>query len=156
MTSRIARQGKIRQLLAAHYVTSQSELQILMADAGFHVTQATLSRDLEILEAVKVPSPDGRSHYAIPDAATGVVEARDPSRLARTLSEMVEGIDFSGNMVVIHTPVGAASYIARAIDRSAMTSVIGTVAGDDTVMIVTRDPNGGEQVSRELMELAKQ
>ncbi|MEI6404674.1 MAG: arginine repressor [Actinomycetes bacterium] len=156
MTSRLARHGKIRQLLAAQGVTSQAELQKLMADDGFHVTQATLSRDLELLEAVKVPGPGGRAHYVIPDSATGVVEARDPLRLARTLSDMVEAIDFSGNMVVIKTPVGAASYIARAIDRSGMTSVLGTVAGDDTVMVVTRDPNGGEHVSRELMELAKQ
>ena len=154
MTSKTARHGTIRRLLGAHYVTSQAELQALLADAGFHVTQATLSRDLEQLEAVKVPSPSGRPHYSVPDQATGELIARDPARLARTLADMVEGMDYSGNMVVIRTPVGAASYIARAIDRSGMNSVIGTVAGDDTVLVVTRDPNGGQGVCRELMELA--
>jgi transcriptional regulator of arginine metabolism len=155
MTSKAARHGAIRRLLGAHYVTSQGELQSLLADAGFHVTQATLSRDLEQLEAQKVPSPSGRPHYSVPDQATGELTSRDPLRLARTLSGMVEGMDHSGNMVVIRTPVGAASYIARAIDRSGMHSVLGTVAGDDTVLVVTRDPAGGADVCRELMELAK-
>lgn len=155
MTSRTARQAAIRRLLDSHYVTSQAELQVLLADAGFHVTQATLSRDLELLGAIKVPSPSGRPHYAVPDQATGQVAPRDPARLARTLADMVEGMDHSGNMVVIRTPVGAASYIARAIDRSGMDSVIGTVAGDDTVLVVTRDPHGGAAVCDELRGLAR-
>jgi transcriptional regulator of arginine metabolism len=153
MTSRPARHAAIRRLLDSHFVTSQGELRELLQGAGFSVTQATLSRDLELLSAVKVPSSVGRAHYAVPDPASGYLESRDPARLARTLADMVESMDYSGNMVVIRTPVGAASYIARAIDRSGLDSVLGTVAGDDTVFVVTRAVDGGRSVCRELKGL---
>lgn len=156
MTNRTARLMRIQELVAAHNVASQSELQMLLGRDDFHVTQATLSRDLEILGALKVPSASGGTHYAIPDDGTGDLVARDESRLARVVAELAASFEYSGNIVVIRTPPGAASYLASAIDRSGIDSVIGTVAGDDTVMLVTRNPAGGAQVVEQFKNLTRQ
>jgi len=155
MSNRTARLMRIQELVSSNAVSSQAELQSLLSRDDFHVTQATLSRDLEILGAVKVPNAQG-SHYAIPDDGTGDFVVRDDSRLARVVEELAASFEFSGNIVVIRTPPGAASYLASAIDRSGIDSVIGTVAGDDTVMLVTRDPAGGEQVAAQFENLTRQ
>jgi len=162
MSNRTARLMRIQELVATHNIASQSELQMFLSREDFHVTQATLSRDLEILGAIKVPTGNsgthvgtGGTHYAIPDDGTGDLVVRDDSRLARVVEELAASFEYSGNIVVIRTPPGAASYLASAIDRSGMDSIIGTVAGDDTVMLVTRDPAGGSSVATQLKNLAR-
>lgn len=153
MTNRASRVARIIELVSSRDIASQGQLATLLNAEGFQVTQATVSRDLDALGAMKIQSENGLSLYAIPDDGTGAPVTRGPNRLGRVLGELAAGIDYSGNIVVIRTPPGAASYLASAVDRSTLPSVIGTVAGDDTVLLVTRDPAGGEAVREELIAL---
>lgn len=155
MTNRVSRLARIRDIVSASEVSSQAELVTLLAGEGIDVTQATLSRDLEILGAIKVSKGKSGSFYAIPDDGTGQLLTKDHSRLGRAIAELAASVDYSGNIVVVRTSPGAASYLASTIDRSGMDSIIGTVAGDDTVMLVTRDPAGGAAVCQELQDLAR-
>jgi len=156
MTSRAARLHKIVSIVSGQQVASQAELVHLLSLAGISVTQATLSRDLDILGAVKVHGAAGSSFYAIPEDSTGELPVKDPARLARTLADLLASVEHSGNIVVLRTPPGAASYLASALDRGDLDSIIGTVAGDDTVLVITRDPQAGAQVAQQLKELAGQ
>ena len=151
-TTKTARQRRIVELVTSAPVHSQSELAKLLADEGVTVTQATLSRDLEELGASKVR-----------DAAGGLVYAVDPEggtvgddRLARVLADLLVSVEPSGNLVVVRTPPGGAHLLGSAIDRSRLTEVIGTVAGDDTLLLVTRSPQGGSAVAAQLLRLADQ
>lgn len=157
--TKAARHMRIVELLAQEAVRSQAELGELLAEDGFVVTQATLSRDLDDLRAVKVVGPDGELVYAVPedggdptprpvdlDAASGV-------RLARLAEELLVTVDHSANIVVVRTPPGAAQFLASAIDHAVLPTVIGTVAGDDTIFMVTRDPDGGSEVAAALLEI---
>ena len=155
MTNRASRLALIQDLISAGDISSQGELVSLLSKKGVKVTQATLSRDLEILGAIKIQNGTAGLCYAIPDDGSGTPITRDSSRLGRAMSELAAGIDFSANIVVVRTSPGAASYLASTIDRSGLESIIGTVAGDDTVMLITRDPDGGASVCHELQELAK-
>lgn len=152
-----ARQQRIVELLAGAEVRSQTELADLLAANGVSVTQATLSRDLVELDAVKVRSASGTLVYAVPGEGgdrTPRVSAAGESRLARLCSELLVSAEASANVVVLRTPPGAASFLAGAVDRSEMMAVLGTIAGDDTVMVITRDPAGGEDLVRRLLALA--
>ena len=155
MTNRASRLALIQEIITANDVSSQAEIVLLLARKGVTVTQATLSRDLEILGAVKISKGSAGLCYAIPDDGTGAPIAKDASRLARAMSELAASVDYSANIVVVRTSPGAASYLASTIDRSGLASIIGTVAGDDTVMLITRDPAGGASVCQELQELAR-
>jgi len=131
----------IRRILSSGMVSSQTELADVLAGEGFEVTQATVSRDLKALGASKVRSADGGFSYTL-----GVDPGEDVD-LARTLAEFVEKILPSGNLIVIKTPPGAAQVVAGAIDRSALDHVLGTVAGDDTVLVVT-DATQGSRLAK--------
>jgi len=155
MTNRASRLALIQDIITASDVSSQAEIVLLLARKGVTVTQATLSRDLEILGAVKVSKGTNGLCYAIPDDGTGTPITKDASRLARAMSELAASVDYSANIVVVRTSPGAASYLASTIDRSGLDTIIGTVAGDDTVMLITRDPAGGASVCLELQELAR-
>ncbi len=152
--TKAARHARIVDLLEHHAVPNQATLAELLARDGLTVTQATLSRDLDELGAVKVASDDGGAMYAVPGeggdpsmvAAVGLDAA--VAKLARVAGEVLVSADHSANLVVLRTPPGAAQYLASAIDHTVLPSVIGTVAGDDTVLLVTRDPHGGEDVGR--------
>jgi transcriptional regulator of arginine metabolism len=157
-----ARQQRIVELLTRHPVRSQTELGDLLADAGLHVTQATLSRDLVELEAVKVRTASGALVYAVPaeggdrtprppDAGPGAGEGR----LARLLGELMVSADSSANLVVLRTPPGAAQFLASAFDRAELGTVLGTIAGDDTVLVISRDPAGGRPLVERLLRLAE-
>ena len=156
-----ARQQTIVDLLTRHPVRSQTELGDLLAQAGLHVTQTTLSRDLVELGAVKVRTPAGALVYAVPAeggdrtpraaAETGASEAR----LSRLLSELLVSAEASANLVVLRTPPGAAQFLAAAVDKAELAAVLGTIAGDDTVMVITRDPAGGRPVADRLLLLAE-
>jgi len=156
MSSRANRLHKIAQIISTTQISSQAELVKLLAKSGVSITQATLSRDLEVLGAIKVHGAGGVIQYAIPEDSTGAIPSKDNSRLARTLADLMANMEYSGNIVVLRTPPGAASYLASAIDRADLDSIIGTVAGDDTVLVITRDPQGGKKVSGQLQKLAGQ
>jgi transcriptional regulator of arginine metabolism len=175
--TKTARHAQIAAILAHAEppVRSQEELAERLAQRGVKVTQATLSRDLEELGAVRLRAADGALVYALPGEAGGpgsmpggVAEPADPavsrrtaepsqepsSRLARFASELLVTAEASGNLVVLRTPAGAAQFLASALDHAAWPSILGTVAGDDTVLVISRDPSGGQELARSLLRLA--
>lgn len=156
--SKAARQARIAALLAATDVRSQGQLVKLLAADHVDVTQATLSRDLEEMGAVKVRRPGVGMVYAVRDEAPGPVlralaDATE-GRVSRLAAELVVSVEASANLVVVHTPPGGAHLLASAIDRAGISDVIGTVAGDDTVLLVTRHPKGGTDVAARLRRMA--
>jgi transcriptional regulator of arginine metabolism len=148
--TKTARQRRIVELVTRAPVHSQSELAKLLADEGVTVTQATLSRDLEELGASKVRDASGGLVYAV-DPEGGTV---GDDRLARVLADLLVSVEPSGNLVVVRTPPGGAHLLGSAIDRSRLTEIIGTVAGDDTLLLVTRAAQGGAAVAAHLLRLA--
>jgi transcriptional regulator of arginine metabolism len=158
-TTKTARQQRIVELLARQPVRSQTELADLLAAAGLVVGQATLSRDLVELGAVKVRDASGQLLYAVPgeggDRTPRAGEAAAfEARLARVASELLVSAEGSANLVMLRTPPGAAQYLASAIDHAGLDDVLGTIAGDDTVMVVSRDPVGGEALAARFLNLA--
>ncbi|MFM9083834.1 MAG: arginine repressor [Actinomycetota bacterium] len=152
MSGKQQRQQAITKLIAADKVTSQPQLQDLLAKRGIEATQATISRDLEELGAVKVRVAGGESRYAIPDYEPERVAPSD--QLRRVLGEWVAEVSVSGNLVVLRTPPGCAHVVASALDRSGDPSLIGTVAGDDTILCVAAESTGGRSLAASLRELA--
>lgn len=157
--TKAARHRLIVELLSRNAVGSQSGLLGLLSENGFVVTQATLSRDLDELGAVKIAGPTGDSVYAVPaEGGDTRPVAPDPDsrgRLVRVAQDVLVSIDHSGNIVVLRTPPGGAQYLASAIDRAAWPEIIGTVAGDDTVLLITRAADGGAAVAIALMGLVE-
>ncbi len=139
-------------MLATRKVRSQSELQHLLAEEGIDATQATLSRDLDELGAVKLRAADGGAGvYVVPEDGSpvrGVFGGTD--RLARLLADLLVSTDSSGNLAVLRTPPGAAHYLASALDRANLADVVGTVAGDDTVLVIAREPVDGAELARRI------
>ena len=185
--TKAARHAKIAAILSqpGEPVRSQEELADRLAGLGIKVTQATLSRDLDDLGAVRLRGPGGALVYALPpdpaDAPVADVDdavfrqaaaavaglaglaglaAGTPTAavagLAKVAGDLLLSAEASGNLVVLRTPPGAAQLMASMIDRTAMHAVLGTVAGDDTVLVVARDPAGGDELSALLLRLAEQ
>jgi transcriptional regulator of arginine metabolism len=144
------RQHRIAQLLEAHAVASQGQLVDLLAAEGVEATQATVSRDLDELGAVKVRI-GGESVYAVPEFERRV-ESED--HLRRIFGDWVVEVAYSGTVVVVRTPPGSAHVVASAIDRAGLADVIGTVSGDDTVMVIAAAEAGGAKVAQQLSGLA--
>ncbi len=145
------RQHQISKLLAETEVSSQSQLVELLADAGVVATQATVSRDLEDLGAIKVRVPGGATVYAIPELPSEQVAPQD--HLRRVLGEWLVEVDRSGDLVVLRTPPGSAHVVASVLDRSAISGLLGTVAGDDTLLAIATQGQGA-QVAADLAHLA--
>lgn len=158
--TKVARHRRIVELLRLNQVRSQVELAQLLTEEGLAVTQATLSRDLVELSAVKVRHADGGLVYAVPGEGgdrtpqAGVEHAALLARLARLCEELLVTAEASANLVVLHTPPGAAQFLASAIDHTVLPDVLGTIGGDDTVLVVTRDPDGGDAVANRFLSLA--
>jgi transcriptional regulator of arginine metabolism len=182
--TKTARHAQIAAILghADPPVRSQEELAERLGQHGVRVTQATLSRDLEELGAVRLRAADGGLVYALPGQAggpgslpgglvyalpgepEGLAQASaasagdlppEPSgRLARVAAELLVSAEASANLVVLRTPAGAAQFLASVLDHSAWPSILGTVAGDDTVLVIARDPAGGADLARALLRLA--
>ncbi|MDN5747391.1 MAG: arginine repressor [Pseudonocardia sp.] len=153
--SRVSRQARIVELITQRRVHSQSELLAMLETDGIGTTQATLSRDLDELGAVKLRGADGGTPvYVIPDDGSPVrgIEG-GTARLARLLGDLLVSADASGNLAVLRTPPGGASYLASALDRAALHDVVGTIAGDDTLVVVAREPLTGAQLVALLREL---
>ncbi len=158
--TKTARHRQIVEILRRAKVRSQVELGELLTAEGVGVTQATLSRDLVELRAVRVRHGEGGLVYAVPGEGGdrtplgGVDQEVLDSRLARLCEELLVSADASANLVVLRTPPGAAQLLASAVDQSVLPAVLGTIAGDDTVLVVTRDPAGGERVAGRFLSLA--
>jgi transcriptional regulator of arginine metabolism len=153
--TRAGRQARIVAILSASSISSQSELAARLADEGVEVTQATLSRDLEELGAVKLRGADGGvGVYVVPEDGSPVRGVSGgTARLSRLLSELLVSVDFSANLAVLRTPPGAADYLASAIDRAALPYVVGTIAGDDTLFVAAREPMTGAELASTLESL---
>lgn len=159
--TKTARQAKITELLQRQPVRSQPDLAKLLSEEGVEVTQATLSRDLDELGALKLRAEDGSLVYAlpgeggarIPPARVGAAEDAG-ARLRRLTEELLVSADASANLVIVRTPPGAAQYLASAIDHAGWESVLGSVAGDDTILVISRDPQGGLALAGTLLRLA--
>jgi transcriptional regulator of arginine metabolism len=177
--TKTARHARIADILAREQVRSQEELaDLLERYAGVHVTQATLSRDLDELGIVRLRS-GGALVYSLPEEPGGPgshpggpgspsgggarvaghsgasgSESPHEARLARYLGELMTSAEASANLVVLRTPAGAAQFLASVIDHAALPSVLGTVAGDDTVLLIARDPAGGDALAADFLRLA--
>ncbi|WP_099184881.1 arginine repressor [Mycobacterium kansasii] len=153
--TRAGRQARIVAILSTQPVSSQSELAGLLAAEGIEVTQATLSRDLEELGAVKLRGADGGGGvYVVPEDGSPVRGVTGGTgRLSRLLGELLVSTDASANLAVLRTPPGGAHYLASAIDRAALPYVVGTIAGDDTVFVAAREPMTGAELASALENL---
>ena len=146
------RQHKIAGYLEAGEVTSQAQLVDLLAAEGITATQATVSRDLDDLGAIKVRVRGGITVYAVPELPKDQVPPAD--HLRRVLGDWVVEVTHSHNLVVLRTPPGSAHVVASALDRSSLPEVLGTVAGDDTLIIVADEDIAGSTLADQLRELA--
>ncbi len=149
---RTQRQHRIARLLEQQAIGSQQLLVELLAAEGIEATQTTVSRDLEELGAQKVRLPGGETAYALPDLPVQQVAPVD--HLRRVLGEWAVEIGSSQNLVVCRTPPGCAHVVASALDRSGLEGVIGTVAGDDTLLVVVAESHRARDVAARLAALA--
>ena len=150
--SKTSRQHRIVQLLGETAVTSQGQLVELLEGEGIEATQATVSRDLEDIGAIKVRVPGGDLVYGLPDHSNETVAPED--HLRRVLSDWVADVNSSHNLVVVKTPPGSAHVVASALDRSGLDGVLGTVAGDDSILIVATEDTTGKALAEAIRTLA--
>lgn len=149
-STKIARQARIVELLQTRRVRSQAELAQYLADDGMKVTQATLSRDLVEIGAERIRDEGAGLIYAVPNypARRGGGTAPD----ARMIKELLITAEGSANITVLRTPPGAAQFLASSIDQGGLEAIMGTIAGDDTVIVITRDPNGGAALAESFLD----
>ncbi|WP_394942332.1 arginine repressor [Psychromicrobium sp. YIM B11713] len=158
--TKTARQARIAGLLTTQQVRSQAELAALLVEDGVQVTQATLSRDLVELGAVRVRG-EGGLVYAVPQAGVdrtphaAISKEYLDARLTRLCAELLVTAEASANLVVLKTPPGAANFLAMAIDHSVLPDILGTIAGDDTVLVISRDPLGGPGIADRFLQFAQ-
>ena len=143
MASVAARRRLTRRLIQTEQPASQRELVEMLAAEGHAVTQATVSRDLEAIGAAKA----SEGHYVIPTEAPGSV--------GDLLERFVTDIAAAGNLVLLRTPPGAAHMVAGALDRARLNGILGTVAGDDTILAVANDAGEAAELARRLEGMAK-
>ena len=149
MTRKEVRQEAILDLVESHVVASQEDLRRLLLERGMDVTQATLSRDLRDLGLARVSAEDG-SRYVVPESLAD----DDKPLLGNLLPQLFSKIDGVGEMIVLHTVRSGAQPIAEAIDQEEFEEVLGTIAGDDTILIVTRSNQARLELTDRLRKLA--
>lgn len=143
------RQHAILEFIRSHRVTSQMELRDLLEGKGIGVTQATLSRDLRDLRLVKVPGAEGGGHYTLPE------EWEHSPPLESLLPTLFISAEGTGNLLVVRTMTGGAQAVALGIDWEEWPEVLGTIAGDDTILLILRDAKYQEEIRIRLMEISK-
>lgn len=142
-----ARHAAIREIVREGRYASQEELREALAEKHFDVTQATLSRDIRELRLLKVPDADGGAYYTLPP------EAWDQTpRLERLLSSLYVGAEGTGNLLVLKTLAGGAQPVAVALDWEEWPEVVGTIAGDDTILVIARGGRGAAALVKRLKE----
>ncbi|NGQ94698.1 transcriptional regulator ArgR [Brevibacillus sp. SYP-B805] len=140
---------RIRDIIANHEVETQDELVERLREAGFNVTQATVSRDIKELHLVKVPLPDGRYKYSMP-----AEQKFNPlQKLKRALLDSFVGIDHADNLIVMKTLPGNANTVAALIDGLSWPEIMGTIAGDDTILIICRSKENSKEVTDRIMDM---
>lgn len=144
------RHAAILKIVRSERVASQEQLRALLKAEGFDVTQATLSRDIRELGLAKVAAPDAGSHYAPP--AEGGLAMRP--HLEQLLPAMLVSMDGVGPLLVVKTPAGAAQALGLALDGAGWEEIIGTIAGDDAILVITKSERGRRAVQTRLKELA--
>jgi transcriptional regulator of arginine metabolism len=152
MVGKTQRQHRISVLLEHNAICTQEQLVELLSADGVEATQATVSRDLEELGAIKVRIAGSESVYALPELPSRQVAPT--SHLRRVLGDWVVEVASSHNLVVLRTPPGSAHVVASALDRSGFEGVVGTVAGDDTVLVVASEEVSGRELAERLAEVA--
>lgn len=158
--SKAARQHLIATLIEREAIRSQVELVELLNASGVAATVSTVSRDLTELEAVRMRHPDGSLIYAVPGEGVGrspraaEASATAQQRLSRIAQELLLSAEASANLVVLRTPPGAAQFLASAVDHVGHPGILGTIAGDDTVLVIARDARGGDALASHFTDLA--
>jgi transcriptional regulator of arginine metabolism len=148
--ARVQRQRLIAEILRSEPVTNQEEVTARLAQRGLRVTQATVSRDLEQLGAVKVKR-GGALRYALPDE----IGERDWSaaKLGRIVGDWVRSVEAAGNLLILKTPPGSAHLVAHAVDQAMLPEIAGSIAGDDTLFLALRDGVGAPSMTARFREL---
>ena len=144
-----ARRAAAIAAISTGKIHSQEDLVQALKKAGYIVTQATASRDIEEIGAVRIRNARGEMVYSI--------SASDDSSMARSLPlphELIISVDSSANLAVVRTPPGGAQLLASSLDHSGIQEIIGTIAGDDTVLVVSKSATGGANLARELLAFA--
>jgi transcriptional regulator of arginine metabolism len=150
VSEKLRRHTAILRLLRSRRVTSQERLREALEEEGFTVTQATLSRDIRALGVVKAADPDGHGYYALPADMT------DPAPvLSQLLPALFVSVDRIDNLLVLKTLTGGAQPVAVAVDHQQWDDVAGTIAGDDTILLIARSAAAGERVRQRLLDLAE-
>ena len=140
---------KIRELIAKNEIETQDELVEALKKAGYNVTQATVSRDIKELHLVKVPLPDGRYKYSLPaDRRFNPLQ-----KLKRILVDSFVNIDHAENLVVLKTLPGNANAVAALIDNLDWEEIVGTISGDDTILIVCRNKKQSEKLTKRFLQM---
>lgn len=145
-----ARRAKAISLIQEGLIHSQSDLVVLLKKEGYKVTQATASRDLEEIGAIRARNTVGESTYEIRESSDDAIVRSTP-----VPSQLILSVDHSANLAVIHTPPGAAQFLASSLDHANLTGVIGTIAGDDTIILVSKKATGGANLAKELLAYAR-
>lgn len=138
MSTKLKRLDVLRRLIASNKAGSQEDILLMLAENGFNVTQATLSRDLKALKVAKIPDGHGGYHYILPESITGQEPVPISGNASGHIISSIKSIEFSGQMGVIRTRPGYANMIASILDSSIGSGLMGTVAGDDTVLLILR------------------
>ena len=145
------RQRAMADLIREHALANQEEVAARLSALGFEVTQATVSRDLDQIGALKVRR-NGRITYALPDQLTGAVT---PSRLASVLRDWVRSVDVAATIVVLKTPPGSAHLVGVALDEEGLSEVVGNICGDDTIFVACRSTAEAEATAAKLKAMAQ-
>ena len=149
MSSKSDRQRAVLEVIRTHRVTSQDQLRQLLGESGFKVTQATVSRDMRELRLVKVPGAEGVGHYTLPE------EWESTPPLQSLLPSLYTSAVGTGNLLVVRTMTGGAQAVALAIDWEEWPEVLGTIAGDDTILVICKEPDQVPEVQRRIEKIAE-
>ena len=151
MSQKRERQEVIRELVATRSISSQEDLRQLLAERGWDVTQSTLSRDMHDLRVARVPTPGGVRYTTAETAAV----AENRATLASLVPQLFQGLESVRELIVVKTVVAGAQAISEAIDSEESPDVLGTIAGENTVLIICRSDAARERVSKRLLTLAR-